>query len=162
MTGNNILNSIRLIIHRHATVLALVVVTLMFVPIFAGAQSSPGGAEGQLGSNCNTILIDGTGEHEGSKVFKDPCEFKDIRNVLKNVMDFIVLYIMAPMAGLSFGVAGFLYIVSGANPGQKEKAKELMLDTILGIVIVLSAWLLVWTITKGLGIKADFTSLTDK
>ncbi|MCA9355280.1 hypothetical protein KC865_01875 [Candidatus Kaiserbacteria bacterium] len=52
-------------------------------------------------------------------------------------------------------VAGFKLVTSGGNPGAKEDAKNMIANAIIGIIIVLAAWLMVDTVMKGLLIGGD-------
>ncbi len=45
---------------------------------------------------------------------------------------------------------GYLYMTSGSNPGNKEKAKTVLLRTLTGFVIILTAWVIVHTILNAL------------
>ncbi len=53
--------------------------------------------------------------------------------------------------------AGWLYLNTGSSPGNKDKAKKMLTNVALGIVIMLAAWLIVSLITNAL-VKPDVTS----
>ena len=88
------------------------------------------------------------------------CRFNDLFKLIGRIMGFLLKYIMLPVAALSFGIAGFMYMFSGGDPGKRKTATELFTDTLYGIIIILVAWLLVWTIVDKLGIKDGFNPLS--
>ncbi len=54
------------------------------------------------------------------------------------------------MAGVIFTImaiyGGFLYMTSGGDSSKKGKAKDILLNTLLGFGIILVSWLIVYTI----------------
>ena len=54
-------------------------------------------------------------------------------------------------------IAGFGLISSGGNPAAKQAAKDKFVNAIIGLIIALSAWLLVDTIMRGLLSSGDGT-----
>jgi len=54
---------------------------------------------------------------------------------------------------LFFVIGGFMWMSSGGNSGRIDAGKKIMINTVIGILIVLTAWLVVQTI---------LTSITDK
>lgn len=63
--------------------------------------------------------------------------------LMNNAVAFLVTIAITVVAPLSIAYAGFLFTVNAFNPSGLGKAKTLLLDTVIGIVIILSAWLLV-------------------
>jgi hypothetical protein len=41
---------------------------------------------------------------------------------------------------------GFLYMTSGDKPANKDKAKSMMYSTLIGFLIIITAWLIIYTI----------------
>jgi hypothetical protein len=75
------------------------------------------------------------------------CTFTDFVIILNTAVDYIV-YIVSIIMTIMFARAGFLYMTSGDNAANREKAKNSIKNVLIGIVIVLCAWVLVTTILK--------------
>lgn len=54
------------------------------------------------------------------------------------------------IATLFFAYAGFVWMTSGGNPGKIEQGRTMILNVIIGLVVLLSAWLIVDFIMKTL------------
>ena len=108
---------------KHVRVGILFFVTGMFVlvPFFAFAQIVPCD-----GPNCN---------------------FNHLVNLVANIVDFITM-ISVFVATLLFGWAGWLYVTAGGKPDQIKKAHGIFTTVFWGFVIILTAWLIVNTITN--------------
>ena len=86
------------------------------------------------------------------------CDFNDVVDTLNR----IVLWIIS-MAGVVFTImaiwGGFLYMTSGDNPGNKTKARSVLLNTMWGLIIMLVAWVVVVTILKALVFNPSSNSI---
>lgn len=82
-----------------------------------------------------------------------PCTRCDLFKLIKNVVDFITGGLMPPVAVLLFVWAGFLILMGGANPGLVTKGKEIFKNTSVGLIIMLSAWMITNTIIQSVGAK---------
>jgi len=73
------------------------------------------------------------------------CTFDSLIGLINNIINWII-----GIAGVIFTISciygGFLYMTSGSNPGNKAKAKSILYSTLIGFVIILVAWLIVYTI----------------
>jgi hypothetical protein len=97
---------------------------------------------------CNTEI-----GPDGS--FTVPCDFDYFMTMLNYIIDWSVKYLVTPIFAILFIYAGFLYIGSAGNPNNKSKAKKIIKNALLGYLIILSAWLVVDTILKGLGFTGE-------
>mgnify|MGYP000025294792 CR=1 FL=1 len=82
--------------------------------------------------------------------------------LMKNKEDLIInwIIIIAPMlAALAFSYAGFLYITSGGNESKKTEIHKIVTTTVLGLIVILAAWLIVNAILSGLNVTGDFNLL---
>ena len=61
-----------------------------------------------------------------------------------------IIGIATVIFAISLIYGGFLYLTSGENPGNKEKAKSMLWRTLIGFVIILTAWVIVHTILNAL------------
>lgn len=65
----------------------------------------------------------------------------------QNVLNFLVT-ITVLMSGVIFAIAGFKMVTSRGNSGTISEAREMFTNVIVGLVILLSAWLVVDTVMK--------------
>lgn len=70
------------------------------------------------------------------------CQLCDLVHLANHLTSFAV-YFSVIVATLLFTYAGILYVTAAADQGRLEKAKKLFWSIFLGLVIVLSAWLVV-------------------
>ena len=75
----------------------------------------------------------------------NPCHFDNLVAMINSIINWII-----SIAGVIFTISciygGFLYMTSGENPGNKTKATGILTNTLLGFVIILISWLIVYTI----------------
>ena len=81
---------------------------------------------------------------------ENPCTLCDFFLMFKKIMDW-GMDILFILAGMGIVISGILYIISTGDPGMMTKAKGYLKLCIMGVVIVLLAWLLVNTIMWVLG-----------
>ena len=84
---------------------------------------------------------------------KKSCGRCDLFQLLKNLIDFVVGGLMPPLAVLLFVWAGFLILLSGANPGLYAQGQTIFKTTFYGIIILLSAWMITNTLILSIGAK---------
>jgi hypothetical protein len=63
--------------------------------------------------------------------------------VINNIISFLLTLTIVFVAPLMISYAGFLFVVNPVNAGGKEKAKHVLTNTVVGIVIALAAWMIV-------------------
>ena len=73
------------------------------------------------------------------------CDFNAFIGMINNIISWFIS-IAGVIFAISFIRGGFLWILSGESPGKKEEAKKVLWNTLLGFVIILVAWLIVYTI----------------
>lgn len=111
--------------------LVLFIVAVVAVPAVAVGQEEPTGL----------VPCGGTGN--------DPCEFSDLIVLAQRIIQFLIV-ISVPIAAGLFSYAGYLYITAAGNPGQVSKAHNVFISVVIGFMIVLGAWLLVYTLANTL------------
>ncbi|MBX4210519.1 pilin [Candidatus Parcubacteria bacterium] len=79
----------------------------------------------------------------------DECNFYSFIQLINNVITFLI-YLSIPIAAISFAYAGILYLTSAGNTAQMSKAKGIFGTVLVGFLIVLGAWLIVYTISTAL------------
>lgn len=77
------------------------------------------------------------------------CGFNDLMVLAKNVMNFLIT-VSIPLAAIAFAYAGYLMLTAAGSESQISHAREIFTKVLIGFVFVLSAWLIVWTITTTL------------
>lgn len=78
------------------------------------------------------------------------CGFDEFIILLKNIVNFAILYLATPLAAVSFAIAGIMMFTSGGNETQLAKAKAIFKYVLIGLVIALAAWLIVHAIFAAL------------
>lgn len=82
------------------------------------------------------------------------CGFNDIVGLVNSLVSF-AFYISVPIAALLFAYAGFLFLTAGPNAGQADRAKRIFTNVAVGFTIMLSAYLIVYTVANAI-IKDGF------
>ena len=101
----------------------IAVATLMFIPDLASAAFVP-----CSGTDCAA------------------CHFVQMGNTILVWLIGILFVVFAVVAV----IAGFGLVTSGGNPSAKQAAKDKLVNAVIGLIIVLAAWLLVDTVMRGL------------
>jgi len=78
---------------------------------------------------------------------QDPCNFDQMIVMINGIIKWIISIAMVIFT-ISAIYGGFLYMTSGDKPGNKDKAKTILWSTLTGFVIILVAWLIVFTLLK--------------
>lgn len=73
---------------------------------------------------------------------KTECTFCDILQMVRNVSS-LIMRLMGGVAAILFIYGGILFIVNFGNADKIQRAKSLLVNTVLGIVIILFAWTVV-------------------
>lgn len=93
-------------------------------------------------------------------VVDDPCQYKHLVELAKNVINFLIFKIAAPLGAVMFAYAGFLYLTNGGNESKIKEAHGIFLYVFWGLVVALAAWLIVnFILTFFLGGSSDFNFL---
>jgi hypothetical protein len=88
------------------------------------------------------------------------CGFNDLIGLIQEVIEYIFI-LTVPITAIVFAYAGFLYITSGEKPKKREDAKNAMIKVVIGIAVVMSAWLVVTLIVTTLGATTATTQFLD-
>jgi len=123
-------------IKKFTPLLSLFFITILIIPIFANAASIVPCGGYEYDENNNVIG-------------KQPeCNFDYLLKLVNNIIDWIIK-ISVPVAAGVFAWAGFKLMTSGVVD-EKAAAKEMLKKVLIGFVIILSAWIIVTTITNAL------------
>ena len=110
--------------------LPLLIVFILFIPVFVGAQNTQTN-EPPIIPNCSPN-----------------CGYADLLVLVNNIIKWII-WISMPIAAGVFAWAGILYMTTGVAD-KKSEAKEMLQKVFIGFVVILSAWIIVNTITNTL------------
>lgn len=83
--------------------------------------------------------------------------FGALVQVINNVIAFAITMLLVFIAPLMIGYAGFLYVVNPINPANKAKAKQVLINAIVGLLVSLVAWLAVDAVMAALYHPTDST-----
>lgn len=78
-----------------------------------------------------------------------PCGFGGVLAIIQNLINFII-GIAIIIATIIIAWAGGLYMLSATNPESRSQANKMLINAVVGIMIVLSAWLIVDFVMKTL------------
>ena len=110
----------------------------------ASASLAPVVALAQRGS-ASTSIIDIEGV---------PDDFQTFEGVISSIFSIVII-----VAGIAFVVlfliGGIQYLVSMGNEDGSKKARQLMLDAVVGLVIVVTAWAIGTYVLSLLGLNED-------
>ncbi len=101
------------------------------------------------------LTVYGQGIVECGGVGQRSCEFCDFANMARAIFNFIIAALVI-IAGIVLAVAGLFLVVSGGDNAYREQAKTLMVNTVVGLILVLTAWLLIDIIMKTLYDESQF------
>lgn len=82
---------------------------------------------------------------------ESPCDFEQLMKLVANVIDFLLKDMVLPIFAILCAYIGFLYLTSGANPGNRDTAKKMFPKIVIGFLVALAAWLIVKIILITLG-----------
>lgn len=116
---------------RFSPILFPLLLTMLFVPIFAVAKVSSG------------LIPCGNVSSGGSIAAGQECEFNDFIILAQNVINFLIFKIASPLAAIMFAYAGFLYLTNGGNESKVKQAHDIFWYVFIGLVVALAAWLVV-------------------
>ncbi len=70
--------------------------------------------------------------------------------LVQNLIDFVTLGVLPVVGTLLYIVGGFFILLGGASPGMVSRGKSIMWSTTMGIIIILTAWLITNTVIVSL------------
>ncbi|PIQ92524.1 MAG: hypothetical protein COV70_00325 [Parcubacteria group bacterium CG11_big_fil_rev_8_21_14_0_20_39_22] len=137
------------------TLFAVVVFSFFVSPLELRALPTDSDVAGQCSEPPEDSLVpcgfdlngDGSVKNTGDCI--EECNFNHLIIGIKNITDLLIILAVA-LAALIFAWAGFLYVTAAGSPGQIEKAHKIFGKVFIGLVLILSAWLIVYFIQTAL------------
>ncbi|HRY62277.1 MAG TPA: hypothetical protein P5056_00680 [Candidatus Paceibacterota bacterium] len=80
----------------------------------------------------------------------EPCRLSNILSIIQALNRYIAFTLLPIVATLAFLYAGFIMVVGTGNPKEVSKGKEIISNTIYGIIIVFAAYYIINLIVSGL------------
>jgi hypothetical protein len=77
------------------------------------------------------------------------CTLCHLATLAQNIIN-TGIFVAVFMSAMIFAFAGWKYLASGANVTEMGDAKSIILNTVIGLIIILGAWLFVDTIMRTL------------
>jgi hypothetical protein len=77
------------------------------------------------------------------------CNFDSITRMVNEGLTWF-MSIAVSVVTISFAIAGGMMLLNPGDPAKRGKAKEVFKNTIIGLIIVLTAYLVVYTVLKGI------------
>ena len=106
-------------------------------------------------------LAGATGLVVCGNVVTDPCTFDKLIEQVRVVINFLIFQVAAPLAAVMFAYAGFVYVTNRGSESQIKQAHEIFGNVFIGLVIALSAWLVInFILVFFLGAASPFSFLT--
>lgn len=118
---------------------------LLFVSLFAfgslflSATLLPTQVSAQYEYNPNDVAV------SGIISCYNECDFSDIFRTVNNIIYFLITIVFIPVVVIMFMYAGYTYITAGGDSKKVVKVRSLLKHIVLGMVIILCAWLIVRT-----------------
>ncbi len=78
------------------------------------------------------------------------CQLCNLFELINGVIGFLMFSVAAPLAAISFAIAGIKFFTSAGNPAKLQQAKSIFLYVFIGVIIALSAFIIIDTIMKSL------------
>ena len=105
--------------------------------------------------------IGADGNCQGTKVEKGvTCQFCHFFVMFDGIVDFVLRYIVPPVAVLMLVIGGIMFYFAGGNPSLVTRGKNLIMAVIIGLFLTYGAFMLIGTVLKIIGV-ADWTGLRD-
>ncbi|MFA6353911.1 MAG: hypothetical protein WCW93_03185 [Candidatus Paceibacterota bacterium] len=79
------------------------------------------------------------------------CGWKDLMDLVNNVIGFVLKGMVIPIAAIMFVYAGFELVTSGGSTEKRGIAKKVLTNTVIGLILAVASWLIIRTILSILG-----------
>jgi len=80
------------------------------------------------------------------------CTFCDLFILFNNVIKFVMVDLVPPVAVLMLVVGGIMYFFAGTSPSALTKAKSIITSVAIGLIIIFCSWIIVNTVLTKIGI----------
>lgn len=109
-------------------------------------------------SPANAGIVPCGTEKDADGVVTNPCNLCDLYTGVKNIIDFLLIDLILPLAIIAFLIGGICMLASAGNPQMLQTGKSAISNTVIGIIIAFCSWLIIGTIVNTLGYQNHFTA----
>lgn len=88
------------------------------------------------------------------------CQFCHLFVMFQTIIDFVLVYLVFPVATLLIIIGGIMFFLYAENPQKVEQAKSLLTATIIGLVVIFSSWLVIGLFFTAIGLSDFALSFT--
>jgi hypothetical protein len=114
------------------------------------SDAAEGITEGNQTESQASVGTKGRGDTDGIVPCSGlDCDACSLVKLIERIIDWLI-EVMLVIFAIITAVAGFRLVMSGGNPQVKTDAKNLLTNAFIGIVIVLTAWLLINTLMRAI------------
>ena len=110
-------------------------------------QTFPPAGPATIGTNV--VLPDGPDSLVPCKGID--CDFNSVMKLANNIINFLLKTIALPLFAIILAYVGWLYMSSSSNPSQRSKAKGILINSVVGFVIAMAAFLIIKLVLSTLG-----------
>lgn len=71
------------------------------------------------------------------------CDFNAFLETVNRVVNFLIVFVAFPFVAIVIAWAGILILTSGGSPAAREKAKGMIGNVIIGLIVALLAWVII-------------------
>ena len=128
---------------------------ILFGLILLSVIAMPGISQADGLVPCGGLIYDSDGNIAGEE---PSCELCHIFQLINNIINW-VLFVLIPIIAPIFIVIGGIYLlIARGDPGMFSQGKNVLTATVIGLIIVYTAYVLLSTMLSFLGV-ADWTGL---
>ena len=98
-----------------------------------------------------TVCVGAPSANTGNATFPICNNLCDLIAQVANIIYYAIAVVIWIITPILVAVGGIMIMLSGANPGMIETGKKTITGTVWGVVIVLCAWLIVFTFVSAFG-----------
>lgn len=80
---------------------------------------------------------------------EEQCSFKHLLLLANNIITWLIMFALM-LAAVMFVFAGFLYMSAQGDENKVKQAHSIFRNVLIGLLVALAAWLIVYTITVAL------------
>jgi hypothetical protein len=131
------------------------------IPLFVNAEAGDPATDPSfqlVSKDCGQTTFVGTDGPVNRATINRECGWGDLLVLLNRIINYVI-FLSAFIAVLAFCYAGFLYLTAFGEMGKVEQAHKIFSSTIMGIIIIMIAWLIIASILKVMKVRQEFTIL---
>ncbi len=83
------------------------------------------------------------------------CQICHLWQLFSNVINFMIFKLTLPIGVFMIVIAGLMYLISAGEEKKIQLAKNIILNVVIGIVLIMSSWLIVDTLIKTLASQSS-------